>query len=353
MNNITHDTIFKIQASICWKLFNPLKLETRCPLSNRPLYVAENVQVNEQPRERALGTRGCLVLVNLSTPNGIDKKSSIKTHTLKPSPSIAVIDLVGQFPLNLNQYKDCRMNIQKDLLNSLMIDAPVRLVLVGAHWTLVCSHHCAMAATLTNNFPHGYGVVHDVGRLQEKSARELAQYLLSANWLEASIGLAALNSLIDVDESQVTEVNAVDVLIDKGRGKKVALIGHFPFIPRLKPAASNLWVLEQNPAEDEYPAEAASELLPQAEVVAITSSTLINHTLEGLLELCRPDALVMMLGPSTPLSPVLFNHGVGILSGSKVVDEAALIRTVGQGATFQQVEGVCLLTLSRSTWSSS
>jgi len=77
---------------------------------------------------------------------------------------------------------------------------------------------------------------------------------------------------------------------------------------------------------------------------------LINHTLDGLLALCRPEALVMMLGPSTPLSPVLFNYGVSLLSGSRVFDEAAVLRTVGQGASFQQVEGVQLLTFRRGKW---
>jgi uncharacterized protein (DUF4213/DUF364 family) len=56
----------------------------------------------------------------------------------------------------------------------------------------------------------------------------------------------------------------------------------------------------------------------------------------------------MTLGPSTPLSPVLFNHGVSILSGSRIIDEAAVLRTVGQGATFRQVEGVRLLTLKKN-----
>ena len=85
-------------------------------------------------------------------------------------------------------------------------------------------------------------------------------------------------------------------------------------------------------------------------MVAITSSALINHTLDGLLALCRPKALVMMLGPSTPLSPVLFDHGVTILSGARVMDEAAALRTIGQGASFQQVEGVRLLTFRRDKW---
>jgi uncharacterized protein (DUF4213/DUF364 family) len=66
-----------------------------------------------------------------------------------------------------------------------------------------------------------------------------------------------------------------------------------------------------------------------------------------LLALCRPNALVMVLGPSTPLSPVLFEHGATIISGARVIDEAAVLRTVGQGAMFQQVEGVRLLTLRR------
>ena len=66
-----------------------------------------------------------------------------------------------------------------------------------------------------------------------------------------------------------------------------------------------------------------------------------------LLGHCRNDATVMVLGPSTPLSPVFFDHGVGILSGALAADEGAVLRTVGEGATFRQVEGVKLLTFVR------
>jgi uncharacterized protein (DUF4213/DUF364 family) len=242
------------------------------------------------------------------------------------------------------------MHILEDLISNIHDDSPVRTVLVGAHWTVVCSRHCGMAATLMTSFPHAHGAVRDVGRLHSKTALELAEYALSDNFLEASIGMAAINSLLEVDESQAIEINAVDVLAEHGRGKNVALIGHFPFIPKLQPAVEHLWVIEQHPMQGEYPAEAATDLLPQADVVAITSSTLINHTLDQLLSHCHSGALVMMLGPSTPFSPVMFDRGVNILSGSKIVDEAAVLRTIGQGATFQQVEGVRLLTLRREPW---
>lgn len=244
------------------------------------------------------------------------------------------------------------MNIVNDLLESLDRDVLVRHVLVGVHWTIVCSRNCGMAATFIGDKPHGHDRARGVGNLHGKSARELAEYTLSDNLLEASIGLATINSLLTIDESQAVEVNAVDVLIELGRGKNVALVGHFPFIPKLHAAVAQLWVIEQHPSEGEYPAESATNLIPQAEVVAITSSSLINHTLDDLLALCRPEALVMLLGPSTPLSPVLFNYGINILSGSKIVDESAVLRTVSQGATFQQVAGVRLLSLQRDTWNS-
>lgn len=231
--------------------------------------------------------------------------------------------------------------ILNELLLNLTGDIPVRSVLVGARWTVVCSRHCGMASTLTSSHPHGHPQVREAGDLLKKSARELAS---SDEPLEAAIGVAAINSMLDVDESLAVEVNASEVLTSRGRGKNVALVGHFPFIQQLRQSAKNLWVIEQHPAEDEYPAESAGELIPQADVVAITGSALVNHTLDGLLSLCKPISTVMVLGPSTPLSPILFDHGITILSGTRVVDEAEVLRTVGQGASFRQVEGVKLLT---------
>jgi uncharacterized protein (DUF4213/DUF364 family) len=245
------------------------------------------------------------------------------------------------------------MNILDDLLSNitrkLPQEVPLRSVLVGAHWTVVCSLHCGMASTLLGSQPHGHAQVRDAGRLETMTAQALAKYALSDNPLEASIGLAAINSLLDVDEDQAVEINAADMLAGQGHGKNVVLVGHFPFIPKLRLTVGQLWVIEQHPAKDEFPADAAADLLPQAQVVAVTASTLINHTLDSLLALCLPGTLVMVLGPSTPLSPLLFNHGITFLSGARVVDEAAVLHAVGQGASFQQVEGVRLLTLRNTT----
>jgi uncharacterized protein (DUF4213/DUF364 family) len=189
--------------------------------------------------------------------------------------------------------------------------------------------------------------VRDVSLLHRKSAHELAELAYSADLLEASIGVAAINSMIEIDESLTVEMNASEVLANCGHGKNVALVGRFSFIQQLRPIARNLWVIEQQPAEDEYPASSAVDLLPQADVVAITGSTLVNHTLDELLALCNSNATVIVLGPSTPFSPVLFSHGVTLICGTRVVDESSVLRTLNQAASLRQVEGVKLLTFAR------
>ena len=239
--------------------------------------------------------------------------------------------------------------IEDLLLNLPEKSVPVRSVLVGAHWTAVCSTHCGLATTIIGDKPHDHTtVVRDVGKLHCKNAQDLAAYALSENSLEASIGVAAINSLLEVNEQNAVEMNASEVLMKKGEGKNVAIVGHFPFIPRLRKVVRNLWVIEQHPVEGDYPEKAAADFIPQADVVALTASALINHTLDNLLTLCNPKALVMILGPSTPLSSVLFDHGATIIAGSRVLDETTVLNCISQGATFQQVTGVRLLAFTSS-----
>jgi uncharacterized protein (DUF4213/DUF364 family) len=232
------------------------------------------------------------------------------------------------------------VTILDELLGSVREDAAVRSVLVGAHCTAVCSRRCGLASTMRGCPPHGEETVRDVGRLHTKSARELAEYARSANPLEASIGMAALNSLLPPDWGAAADRNALAVLAGKGAGKKVALVGHFPFVPELERRVGTLRVLELCPADGDWPAAAASDLIPQADVVGLTSSALINHTFDALLSLCRPEAFVVALGPTTPFSPVMFDHGIRVLAGSDVIGEAEALHTLGQGASFREIRGV-------------
>jgi uncharacterized protein (DUF4213/DUF364 family) len=159
--------------------------------------------------------------------------------------------------------------------------------------------------------------------------------------------MAAFNALLEVDEAACTEVNAEDVIVRRGAGRRVAIVGHFPFVERVRQAAEVCWVLELRPRAGDLSAGQANEVLPRADVVALTGTSLLNHTFDDLVGLCRPEAFVVLLGASAPLSPVLFEHGVDAISGTRVVDVADVLQAVGQGATFRQIPGKRLLTMMR------
>jgi uncharacterized protein (DUF4213/DUF364 family) len=241
------------------------------------------------------------------------------------------------------------------LIDSLPGDAPVRDVRIGAHWTVVVVEKydrlCGgLASTLQHSDDHHHGQgypVRDAGRLLEHSGLELAALARSSSVTEASIGVAAINALLEVDRESCVELNAHEVIVEKGSGKKVVIVGHFPFIPRVQQAAGQLWVLEKRPRGDDLPASQAVEVIPQADVVAITGTSLLNHTFEELVTLCRPEAYVLVLGGSAPLSPVLFGYGVDAVAGTLVIDVPTVLNCVSQGATFRQIEGKRLLTLAR------
>lgn len=174
-----------------------------------------------------------------------------------------------------------------------------------------------------------------------------ARSVHAADPVETAIGLATLNALLHPGPKLLARVDAADWLVAHSRGRKVALVGRFPFIDELKPVAAHLWVLELSPQRGEYAAEAAPSIIPQADVVAITSSTLINHTLERLLALTQPEAKVMLLGPSTPLTPVLFDFGVDLLSGVQVVEIEAALASVMEQVNFQKMKGIRRVTMQK------
>jgi uncharacterized protein (DUF4213/DUF364 family) len=242
-----------------------------------------------------------------------------------------------------------------DLLAT-VADAPVQDVLIGAHWTAVVTktgeqQRCGLASSQrSDDRHHGAGpAVPDAGLLHQHTGRRLAEMALSESPPEVSVGMAAINALLPYQEDVWIDLNAETVIADKGVDKSVALVGHFPFVRRLRQRVKRLSVLELRPLADDLPAHAAPEVIPQADIVALTSLTLLNGTFEGLMQLCRPGALVLLLGPTTPLSPILFNYGVHILSGSIVTNVEAVLQTVGQGGSFRQVHraGVRLVTMTR------
>ncbi len=255
---------------------------------------------------------------------------------------------------------DALLAYDGDLLATLP-DAEVLDVCIGLHWTAVVvlaegQKRCGLASTLTGPYAHSAEPdVPQAGELHTLSGLALARLACTSRPPLSSVGVAAINALLPPRPELWRDLNAEEAIAARGKNKTVALIGSFPFIPRLRTRVGRLIVLELDPGADELPADSAPDILPRADVVAITSMALVNHTLEHLLGLCKPAATVLLLGPSTPLSPVLFEHGVDVLSGSVVTDIDRVLAAIKQGANFRQVHraGVRLVTMSRDGWSMS
>ena len=171
------------------------------------------------------------------------------------------------------------------------------------------------------------------------SLREAGEYVRSWQGQEASIAAAAINAYYNQpakveamqgfhgdDASAKTlderkKLEAFAMYTEQIRGKKVAVVGHFPHFQKKWESICDLSILEMQPEWGDYPAEAAEFLLPQQDFVFMTGATFANKTLPRLLELSR-NAVTVLVGPSVPMHPCLFDYGANGLSGFTVTDAA-------------------------------
>jgi hypothetical protein len=180
------------------------------------------------------------------------------------------------------------------------------------------------------------------------SAKELAQLLHEEDSLKSSLGMAALNSLLpDPAPEDVVDVNAGDLVLELGKEKVVAVIGHFPFVERMKGKFKELIVFEKKPQSGDLDAGLIPERLPSADIVALTATTFSNGSLAGILSSCSPSATKLVIGPSTPVSPVLFELGFDYVAGIVVKDREIVWKGIEDGCSFKQIRGVSHIIMQR------
>lgn len=241
------------------------------------------------------------------------------------------------------------MKVLDVLLHDLPTGWQVQRVVIGTNWVLSVlsaggEQRAGMASAppvsiATSDRSLGENVV-------GADAASIAQLVESPESGLAAVGMATLNALLQPDRAALSEMDAADWLCSRGTGRRVAIFGRFPFIQdELRPVAAKVWVFELQPRHDEYGAEHIAEVLPQADIVAITSSTLINHTIDDILWHAAPSSTVMVLGPGTPLSSRLFLSGIDILSGVEITNIVQAEQSVLAGVLFRQMKGFERVTL--------
>lgn len=222
----------------------------------------------------------------------------------------------------------------------------IEQVQIGLRWTAVVARgehgrRCGLATTRRIDQGHGRDVLPEAGRLHTLPAAELAAAILeSPHPLMHSVGMATINALLAPVDESAGDPDAGKMLAGLGAGKHVAVVGHFPFTERLRQYVGRLDVLEKDPRGGDLPAEAAERVLPECDVIAVTAMTLLNGSFNGLKELFPEHATVIMLGPSTPLSALMFEHGLDVLAGSVVEKIDPVIKGVAQSASYRQLHAL-------------
>ena len=239
------------------------------------------------------------------------------------------------------------MSIYQELLDSMVPGLFADEVTIGPFLTAVrAGDRCGLATTLR---PPGHDhrpALKSPGGLSGQPLAELARLVHSSLPLEAGLGMAAINTGLDWTGLRLLERNGADYIRELAEDRNLVAVGHFSFIHELAPLTLSTVILELDPRSGDLPSTAAARVIPEADVVAITGSAFSNHTIENLLELAR-GKIIMVLGPTSPLSPLLFNRGVQVIAGSKVADVGLTIRQVREGAVFKQLDGVSRVLMTR------
>jgi len=225
--------------------------------------------------------------------------------------------------------------VYDELISAVPPDLTISECTIGMFWTLVRSRTVGVAMTP----PEGRTKTGLAGRIAGTRVLDMAERIKSWNSLEAALGLAAINSYFNAPEqvealcavplSAQPKANAFEYLRDAVRGKRVAVIGRFPEL-QLLASVCELSVLERRPKAGDYPDPACEYILPEQDFVFLTATTLINKTFPRLMELSKK-ARTILVGPSTPLAPILYRYGIEVLAGTVVVDPARVWRVVQEG----------------------
>lgn len=220
-------------------------------------------------------------------------------------------------------------------------DIMVTDVRIGLGYTAVklADGRSGVAYTFRDQAQGGCCVFEGLRPLIGRSAADLVPLLESSDAIEAGLGLACVNALVNRPEPTQSGGDILEHL-DVRADDDVAMVGNFgPLVGPLQQRARSLTIFERVAAPTGVlrPQGEAIEALSCCTIALITATSLINHTVDGLLEAARACRQVALVGASTPLVADVFEAtGVTLLSGVVVTMPDEILRVVSEGGGMRQ-----------------
>jgi uncharacterized protein (DUF4213/DUF364 family) len=245
----------------------------------------------------------------------------------------------------------------REYLGERLASLRIERLVVGLFFTGVklSNNAAGMCATPIKEIPQAVccpasaGRTFDPVRIKGTEAEAILPFLDSTEPIKTATAIAVLNALSatclesgPTGDYTVTEgIDAQDA-VKMPPEKSVAVIGAFvPTLRALKRRGGDWWVIEKDPRtlrDDEIshfvPADESQSIINTADVLIITGTTLINHTLEPILEAAKPGAEIAVMGPTASLLPEpLFQRGVRIVGGVRVKKPDQLLDVLTAGGS--------------------
>jgi uncharacterized protein (DUF4213/DUF364 family) len=215
--------------------------------------------------------------------------------------------------------------------------ADIRIGL-GYTGVLLADGSCGLAYTLHESEYESCCVIPEAGNLTARKVSELVSWMKLSDTTACAVGLATVNAIL-ASTVKATESDILG-LLPVHSDDSVGMIGFFgPLVNPLRERAKVLHIFERRPDPESgiLPESAAEEILPKCQVAVISATAILNHTIDGLLDLCKKAREIAILGPSTPFLPELFGRrGVTMLSGLQIADPNSTLRIVSEGGGTRQ-----------------
>ena len=251
------------------------------------------------------------------------------------------------------------MRIVEQVLELVMKKVPgistltIKKACIGLGYTGVTleSGHAGLCHTLSHEMaPYCCQVNKRAGKISGSKAIDIVNMARSWEVNESVLGFATLNALSQKFFDEVTSPfdikssNFINELRVKSSDTVVMVGSLHPFIISIRKKAKELYIIERSPLlrdEGAFPDTAAEDLLPQADVVVATGSSLANGTIDRILELSNSAREFGLVGPSASVIPnPLFDRGVTAIGGVKILDGDKMIQIIAEGGGTPQLKSI-------------
>lgn len=175
--------------------------------------------------------------------------------------------------------------------------------------------------------------------LAGQSLARVAEYTGHLSPFLSALGFAAINAANTPDPDKVPPMDhpAEKLITRLGRGKTVGLVGEFPFVADIRQQVGTLHLFELRDVDGKVPRQDWERVLAGLDVLALTATTLLTRQMAWYLSHAA-QARIIVIGPTTPAAPVLFDHGADFLCGSVVVEPETVTAGILEGLHFRELK---------------